>query len=308
MADILPLNKYIGTIGIVVSLFAQSTLSFEVNPQAFSGGPDADDTTLLENPEGYGMLGPKETPSADPRDFNGLWRPGATPRKTPLKSVNDVFALEDISLTPYAEKITRMITKIRDEGSPVQLSSTACRSHGIATALFPSFVMAIVQNDHNVMIMYEQPRYIQKIRLNRKHPKNLEPSYGGHSIGHWDGNTLVVETVGFNGLGELDISGAPVSENAKMIQKITKSENGTVLNLQVTIEDPFYLTEPVVVDRRWIWTNGIQQGEFDCEENPREDMNNETFYIEDLYKPLCVRIEGKGAEPSRVVCDKLGKI
>jgi hypothetical protein len=275
-----------------------------VNPQAFSGGPDAEADALETEQEGHGMRGPAENPNANPKDFNGLWRPGATPRKKPLLSVNDVFALEDIPLVPAARKVTDYIEAIRKSGKPVQLASTACRSHAVSTALFPSFVTAIVQTESSVFLLFEQPRFIQKIRLDRAHPQFVPPSYGGHSVGHWEGNTLVVETIGFNGLGELDISGAPVGAKARMIQRISKAADGKSLNIRITVEDPEYLSAPLTTERRWLWTNGVQQGEFDCEENPREDMNEQTFYLEKSYEPVCLRVEGQGAEPSRVVCKK----
>jgi hypothetical protein len=276
----------------------------QVHPQAFSGGPDAEAQALEMEQEGHGMRGPREDPIPDPRDLNGLWRPGATPRKRPLLSVNDVFALEDVPMLPAAKKLTDRIEAIRNSGRPVQLASTACRSHAVSTVLFPSFVTAIVQTQTTVVLLFEQPRLIQKIRLNAKHPESLRPTYAGDSVGHWEGNTLVVETIGFNGLGELDISGAPISAKARMTQRISKAADGKSLNIQITVEDPEYLSAPFTSERRWLWTNGIQQGEFDCEENPREDMNEQTYYLEKLYEPVCLRVEGTGAEPSRVVCRK----
>jgi hypothetical protein len=161
-----------------------------------------------------------------------------------------------------------------------------------------------VQTESSVFLLFEQPRFVQKIRLNRAHPRELAGTYAGDSIGHWEGNTLVVETIGFNGLGELDISGAPISAKARMIQRITKAADGRSLRIQITVEDPEYLYAPLTTERRWLWTNGVQQGEFDCEENPREDMNEQTYYLEKSYEPLCLRVEGQGAEPSRVICKK----
>lgn len=276
----------------------------QVNPQAFSGGPDAEAQALEVEQEGHGMRGPQEEPIADPKDFNGLWRPGATPRKRPLVSVNDVFALEDVPMLAAAKAVTDRVAAIRNSGRPVQLASTACRSHAISTALFPSFVTAIVQTQSTVLVLFEQPRLVQKIRLNRGHPKSIEPTYAGDSVGHWEGNTLVVETIGFNGLGELDISGAPISTKARMTQRISKGGDGKSLNIKITVEDPEHLSEPLTTERRWLWTHGVQQGEFDCEENPRADMNEQTYYLEKLYEPMCLRVEGEGAEPSRVVCNK----
>ncbi len=296
--------KIVSAVAACIWLVASAAVHAQVlNPQAVSGGPDAENPLLENGMEGWGTKGPDEAPIANPRDLNGLWRPGATPRKKPLASLEDVFALEDPPLQPAARNMIDKMAQIRKTGRPVQLATTACRSPAINTTLFPSFVTGIVQNDHSVFILFEEPRLTQIIRLNGKHPDNVTPSYRGDSIGHWEGNTLVVNTIGFNGRGELDITGAPVSAQAHMTQKFWKSADGKVLNLEITVTDPVYLTEPLVVQRRWIWTNGLQQGEFDCEENPRSDMNDQTHYLEKLYEPICLRVEGKGDQPSRVVCE-----
>lgn len=289
---------------LCVALIAASSAQAQgLNPQAVSGGPDAENPVLENGVEGWGTKGPDEAPILNPRDFNGLWRPGATPRKKPLASLEDVFALEDVPMKPAAKEVVDKMAQIRKTGRPVQLATTACRSPSINTTLFPSFVTGIVQNEHSVFILFEEPRLVQIIRVNGKHPEVVKPSYRGDSVGHWEGNTLVVDTIGFNGLGELDITGAPVSKEARMTQKFWKSADGKVLNLEVTVQDPVYLSEPLVAQRRWIWTNGLQQGEFDCEENPRSDMNDQTYYLEKLYQPICLRVEGKGDQPSKVVCE-----
>ncbi len=77
-----------------------------------------------------------------------------------------------------------------------------------------------------------------------EHPADLEPTLHGHSIGHWDGETLVVDSVGFTphreGLG----FGMPSSEGKHLIERFTVSEDGKHLIYEVTIEDPAYLLEP----------------------------------------------------------------
>jgi hypothetical protein len=266
--------------------------------QGFGGGPDA------EKDDGGGALrGPKEDPILDPKDLNGLWKPGVTPRKRPLRSLDDAFLLEDPPLLPASRAIVEQFRSIRAAGKLPALSTHACRSPSMYTTLFPAFVIAVVQTKDDVFITFEQPRLFRKIRLNANHPSPLHRTYRGDSVGHWEGNTLVVDTTGFNGLGELDISGAPTSRNAHMVERYTKSADGKSIRLVITIEDPEYLAEPLVVERRWVLSNGVQQGEFDCEENPRADMVDEqSVYLEPLYVPPCIRVEGQGAEPSRVVC------
>jgi hypothetical protein len=271
--------------------------SAQVFSQGFSGGPDA------EKDDGAGARGPQEAPILAPRDLNGLWKPGVTPRKRPLTSLDDAFTLEDPPLLPGAREIVGRYHAIRAAGKLAGLSTHACRSPSMYTTLFPAFVIAVVQTADAVFVMFEQPRLVRKIRLNATHQPNLKPSWRGDSVGHWEGNTLLVDTVGFNGLGELDITGAPTSGAAHMIERYTKSADGRAMRLLITIMDPEYLAEPLVVERRWVLSNGVQQGEFDCEENPREDITvDQTVYLESLYSPPCIRVEGKGTEPSRVSC------
>lgn len=270
----------------------------EVFSQGFSGGPDAE-----KDDGGSAPRGPREDPILDPRDLNGLWKPGVTPRKRPLKSLDDAFLLEDPPVRPQSKAIMEQYRSIRLSGKLPALSTHACRSPSMYTTLFPAFVIAVVQTKDDVFITFEQPRLVRKIRLNGSHPSQPDRTYRGDSVGRWQGNTLVVDTIGFNGLGELDISGAPTSRNAHMIERYTKSSDGRSIRLLITIEDPEYLSEPLVVERRWVLSNGVQQGEFDCEENPRADMVDEqSVYFEKLYEPPCVRVEGQGAELSRVVC------
>jgi hypothetical protein len=71
----------------------------------------------------------------------------------------------------------------------------------------------------------------------RAHPKDLEPSYYGHSIGRWEGDTLVVETVGFNEKAWIDRAGTPHTEKLRFIERFTRTDYHN-LKYEVTIEDP----------------------------------------------------------------------
>ncbi len=266
--------------------------------QAFAGGSDAESDDAAAGIHGA----PKELPAADPRDFNGLWKPGITPRKRPLQHLDDAFLLEDPPLRPNAQALVEQYRAIKLSGRLPALSTHVCRSPGIYTTLFPAFVTSVVQTTDTLFIMFEQPRLVRRIRLNADHPVAPSASYVGDSVGRWEGNTLVVDTVGYNGLGELDISGAPVSRHAHMIERYTKSSDGKAIQILITVEDPEYLAEPLSVERRWVLAGSQQQGEFDCEENPREDMSDQTVYLDKRYEPVCFRVEGKAAEPSRVIC------
>jgi hypothetical protein len=78
----------------------------------------------------------------------------------------------------------------------------------------------------------------------RKHPEGLIPSWLGHSIGHWEGDALVVDTVGFNDKFWFDRRGTPHTEQLHIVERYTRPNFGTLLN-DVVLEDPGTLTHPV---------------------------------------------------------------
>ena len=99
----------------------------------------------------------------------------------------------------------------------------------------------IVQTPGLVVLLYETSSnsiYRQVFLDGRPLPKDPQPSWLGYSVGHWEGNTLVVETNGFNGRAWLDtFKGHPQSESGKVTERFTRRDFGH-MDLQITIEDP----------------------------------------------------------------------
>ena len=80
----------------------------------------------------------------------------------------------------------------------------------------------------------------------RKHPEDPSPSWFGHSIGRWEGNTLVVDTVGLNDRFWLDSAGTPHTEKLHLIERYTRTDYNTLQRV-VTIDDPGTFTQPFEV-------------------------------------------------------------
>ena len=100
----------------------------------------------------------------------------------------------------------------------------------------------------------------------RSHPEDLTPSYYGHSIGHWAGDTLVVDTRGFNETFWFDRSGLPHTDQLHMIERFTRTDSKTI-QYRVTIDDPGAYTS--------VWSSSFMMGwdgeqelfEFICQDN-----------------------------------------
>jgi hypothetical protein len=92
---------------------------------------------------------------------------------------------------------------------------------------------------------------IRTVYMGAEHPADLQPSRHGHSVGRWDGDTLVIDTIGF----EPDPSGlglrVPSSPGKRTVERLTLTEDRTRLRYEVTVEDPVYLTAPATLTQQW---------------------------------------------------------
>jgi len=92
---------------------------------------------------------------------------------------------------------------------------------------------------------------IRTVYMGAEHPADLQPSRNGHSVGRWDGDTLVIDTIGF----EPNISGlglsVPSSPGKHTVERLSLTEDRTRLRYEVTVEDPVYLTGPAMLTQQW---------------------------------------------------------
>ena len=100
----------------------------------------------------------------------------------------------------------------------------------------------------------------------RTHPTNPEPSPFGHSIGWWEGDTLAIDTVGFNEGAWMDRYGLPHTDQLHMLERVTRVDFNT-LNYEVTIDDPGAYTAPWTSGYTKQWESGTDLFEYICQEN-----------------------------------------
>jgi hypothetical protein len=101
-----------------------------------------------------------------------------------------------------------------------------------------------------------------------EHPKDLNPSWYGDSIGHWEGDTLVVDTVGFNDLSWFDFAGHPHTEQLHTIERFRRPDLGHI-DYEVTIDDPGAYTKPFTLYGLFPLMQG-EIMEYICQENNRD--------------------------------------
>ena len=187
-------------------------------------------------------------------------------------------------------------------GKIMQTAWVSCRPGAVSTMTMPREKIVVLESAGETTILFEMPRMVRRIRMNASHPQALEPGYVGDSVGHWEGNTLVVDTLGFNGYAELDARGQPTSPRLHTVERFTPSADAGSIDIETTIEDPEYYTQPFTVQRSWKKSPARHPFEYDCMENPRQEDFENAYYVRERYRPLCMRVEGEGMAPSKMVC------
>ena len=149
-----------------------------------------------------------------------------------------------ISMRPSAEAIYRERRRIESAGRP----SERCLPHSIPDAMvIPGVPLKIVQSPGLTLILYEEfARFRQIFTDGRPFPSDLNPAWMGSSVGKWEGDTLVVETRGFNDQSWLDDFGHPHTEALKTAERFHRINVGE-LEVLITIDDPNSYTKPWTV-------------------------------------------------------------
>jgi len=192
---------------------------------------------------------------------------GATPPAGPRPFQNLPSMLPDgLAFQPWAAELRaqRLAEKSKDHPDvhclplhPVQLHS------------HPQ-PRKIVQRPEVITLIYEANNGLRQIFLDgRTLPtRDAEPWWFGYSIGHWDGDTLVVETTGFKDMAWLDEEGTPVTTSGKVIERFRRLNYGT-LEIEIIVDDPQTFTKPWTVKLNQRLMPDTDLIEFVCLENNR---------------------------------------
>jgi hypothetical protein len=145
------------------------------------------------------------------------------------------------------------------------LPSGIVRTHGLDLA-------KLVQTPTLLIMLVESsvPGVRQVFLDGRRHPPDVQPSWLGHSIGRWDRDTLVIDTIGLNDRVWQDLQGRPQTEKAHIIERYRRPDLGH-LEVEITIDDPGAYTRPWKVRRLLDLAPGEEVLEYICNENHKTE-------------------------------------
>lgn len=146
-----------------------------------------------------------------------------------------------------------------------------CLPPGVPRMMYTPYPTQIYQMADRILFIYEGGAHVWRIIWmdGRKHPADPNPTFLGDAIGHWEGDTLVVDTVGFNTETWLDAAGHPHSDQLHVVERYTRPDSNT-LRLEATITDPEYYTKPWTVVTTSRWAPGQELMEYICQENNKD--------------------------------------
>jgi hypothetical protein len=197
-------------------------------------------------------------------DLSGFWMPADNVKH--LLSLAADLKPEEVPLQPWAAALYQERIDNNGKDHP----GVRCLPSGIPEKSNIPDGLKVVQTPDVLIFLYESRTiYRQVFTDGRSLPKDAQPTWMGYSIGRWEGDTFIVETIGQNGKTWLDMRGLPGTEALRVIEKYTRPTIGRI-DIDVTIDDPKAYTKPWSVKLTWKLVPDTDLIESICEENSKD--------------------------------------
>jgi hypothetical protein len=211
-------------------------------------------------------VAPIASAAAAHADVSGVW----------IVSNRSTRGYADATLKPLKElPFTLWGAQQRAKADPALDPSTRCLT------MFPRhmgwpYPLQIVQTPRQLVILFEADTTFRLVYTDgRKHNPDDDPAWMGHSIGHYEGDTLIVDTVGVKDDAWLDGEGVPLSDEFHAVERIRRIEGGRTLEVVTKIEDPKVFVTPIYKRLVFNLTPDWSLMEYDCQEANRDDVTHQ---------------------------------
>jgi hypothetical protein len=239
-------------------------------------GPDVATAWQVNHADGDDYIPPASGPGPVTYDPAHPFIP--TVPDGPLQPTYRIADVTNPILRPWAAEQMRKSNEEVLNGKIPYVARERCWPAGTpAYVLEPPFnITVFIETGKEILIVHQQDAQIRRIFLNVPHSKNPKPSWTGESVGHYEGDELVVDTIGFNDKTFVDNYRTPHTEKLHVVERFKLLNGGNVLQDTITVEDPGAFNMPWSAVQRWRRTNRGPIEEISCAEN------NESFYNYDV--------------------------
>jgi hypothetical protein len=159
--------------------------------------------------------------------------------------------MDNPNLTQFAKDSLKKTNDAVLAGTPMWSRSSRCWATGVpAFLLTPAQPMFFIQTPQQVRMLAQHDNDVRRVYLNVSHSANLKPTWYGESVGHYEGDTLVIDTVGLNDKTFVDNFRTPHSDKLHVVERLRLVEDGKFLEAEVLLEDPAVFLKPLHVTKR----------------------------------------------------------
>ena len=291
-------NRYMTALTLAAAAFGLLVVTISpVDAQLAGGGRNAKGAKGKGNFKGRGRGGPQGGPierigtvEIDQPNFGG---PGTwgVPYITNMSNSITAGGMENCeefpgsdpdslteSCAPFTPKGREVFAARRKTDSATDPEGY-CLPPGVPRMMYTPYPMKMIQEPDMITFIFEGGTHIWRQvpvgpRGFLRHEEDPNPTYLGHSIGWWEGDTLVVDTTGFNDRTWLDFAGHPHGEQLHVTERFTRVDSLT-LRHEATIDDPEFYTQPWTVTININFRPGQELFEYICQENERDSRHQE---------------------------------
>jgi hypothetical protein len=220
---------------------------------------------------GQGRAGAKSIPMRKeiPRlsdgkpDFSGVWDHPYVPDMS-KSSKDGKQKAEPLPFTAKGEAVFKEYDASQGD------YTGACMPFGLVRSINSPHPLQIIQSPGTMALLFEQNTWFHTFPTDgRPFPKDIDPTWFGTTIGHWEGDKLVTLTQGFNGYTRLDTIGHPHSTDMKVTQTFEYGDPNHI-NYTITIDDPKGYSKPFTNTRVFTYRPDWSLMEYSCEENNKD--------------------------------------
>jgi hypothetical protein len=207
------------------------------------------------------------------RDLTGVWMNDNTLDETLKREGRHRATAADFERPRSTIQLTPEYQAILDEKRRAKaaraVGAEACKWPGLTGMMTYPYPFEILQTPGRITLLFEAESQVRRIFLRNKHldPDDLDPSYYGDSIGRWEGDVLLVDTIGFN--TDTEVQGMPHSEDMHITERIHFIKPNTIED-ELTVIDPKAFVKPFVEKLVYSRRPGWRIREYSCEENNRD--------------------------------------
>ena len=188
-------------------------------------------------------------------------------------------------LQPWAREALRRRNADIGAGKAAQTRFASCWPLGVPAFLISSVLPTyILQTPDKVLMIHMGDHQTRHVYLNRKHSRDLKPSWHGESVGYYQGDTLIVDTIGLNDQTFIDHFRTPHTEKLHVVERFHIIDDGSTLEVDIHVDDPGAFTTPWDAVQRFRRQQRTLP-EYACAENPADPFHEVPEAIPQTDKP-----------------------